>query len=95
MRISGSEVARRIGMTQPALSRRMTGDVPFDLDLLGRICDATGISFAYVTSGIRETPGPEGPGGGVVRHQGLEPRTRWLNALPSSAASETDWRAAA
>lgn len=31
----------------------------------------------------------------VVRHQGLEPRTRWLNALPSSSASEADWEAAA
>ena len=63
--ISVSEVARRLGMKQPALSRRMTGAVPFDLDLLGEICQATGISFAYVTSGIRETPSPEGPDGGA------------------------------
>ena len=63
-------------MTQQALSRRMTGEIPFDVNLLDEICTATGISFAFVTSGIRETPEPDGPGGNTVRHQGLEPRTR-------------------
>lgn len=31
-RMSGAELARRTGMKQPYLSRRMTGEVPFDLD---------------------------------------------------------------
>ena len=31
-----------------------------------------------------ENPRPDGPdGGSVVRHQGLEPRTRWFGAFPS------------
>lgn len=33
-RISVSEVARRINMTQGALSRRMTGNVEFGVDLI-------------------------------------------------------------
>ena len=65
-RISISEVARRIDMTQGALSRRMTGDVEFGLDLVGRICDATGVPFAYVTTGIREAPTGRGPDGGAT-----------------------------
>lgn len=61
-RISVSEVARRIGMTQAALSRRMTGHVEFGVDLLDQICEATGISFMFVTTGMKEAPaGPDGP----------------------------------
>ncbi|HMS75644.1 helix-turn-helix transcriptional regulator [Gordonia sp. (in: high G+C Gram-positive bacteria)] len=65
-RISVSEVARRIGMTQGALSRRMTGHVEFGIDLIGQICDETGISFMYVTTGLKKAPptGPDGPTGG-------------------------------
>lgn len=64
-RVSISEAARRIGMTQGALSRRMTGHVEFGVDLVDQLCDVTGASFVYVTTGIRETPvGPNGPDGG-------------------------------
>lgn len=63
-------------MTQAALSRRMTGDVEFGLDLIGRICEATEISFAYVVTGIRETPAPGGPDGG------MESRLRESNSRP-------------
>lgn len=31
-----------------------------------------------------ENPHPEGPGGGTVRHQGFEPRTRWYVENPST-----------
>lgn len=66
LRISISEVARRIDMTQGALSRRMTGHVEFTLDLIDQICEATGISFTYITTGIKETPAsPDGPDGGL------------------------------
>lgn len=62
-------------MTQGTLSRRMTGEVEFGVDLVDRVCEATGISFVYVTTGIRETPaGPNGPDGGPqeVRPERLE-----------------------
>lgn len=36
-RISAAELARRTGMKQPYISRRMTGDVAWDIDDLERI----------------------------------------------------------
>lgn len=77
-RVSISEAARRVGMTQGALSRRMTGHVEFGVDLIDQLCLATGASYTYVTTGIRETPaGPDGPdgGNGDVRPKGFEPLT--------------------
>ena len=63
-RISISEVARRIGTTQQKLSRRMTGLTAWDVNELDEVCEAAGVSFDYVTTGIREVPTPRGPDGG-------------------------------
>ena len=35
-----------------------------------------------------ENPHPEGPGGGTVRHQGLEPRTHWYEQTGRSQQLE-------
>ena len=44
------------------------------------IAMATGVDLTWLQTG--ETPaGSDLDGGGVVRHQGLEPRTRWFGAL--------------
>jgi DNA-binding Xre family transcriptional regulator len=56
--ISVAEVARRLGVTQQKLSRRMTGHTPFDVDELDAICRAASISFDYITTGIRAVPTP-------------------------------------
>ena len=41
---------------------------------------ATGVDLGWLETG--ETPAGDNPdGGGVVRHQGLEPRTRWFGVL--------------
>jgi transcriptional regulator with XRE-family HTH domain len=61
--ISVAEVARRLGVTQQKLSRRMTGQTPWDVDELDAVCRAAGISFDYVTTGIRAIPGPSGGDG--------------------------------
>lgn len=81
-RLSVSEIARRLGTTQQKLSRRMTGMTPWDVDELDDVCAAAGISFDYVTTGIREIPTPKGPdGGGVVEPpRGIEPLTYSLQA---------------
>lgn len=60
--ISDSEAARRAGISQDRMSRRMTGKTPFDVNDLDIICDALDISFEYVTTGIRALPGNPGPG---------------------------------
>ncbi len=78
-RVSASTIAREIGMTQQALSRRMVGKTPMTLGELEAVCQAATIDLAWVITGSGNTKpsGPEGPDGGdAVRHQGLEPRTR-------------------
>ena len=56
--ISIAEVARRLGVTQQKLSRRMTGQTPWDVDELDEVCRVAGVSFDYVTTGIRAIPEP-------------------------------------
>lgn len=62
--LSVSEVARRLGTTQQRLSRRMTGSTEWEITDLDEFCRRAGISFVYVTTGIREivshNPGPDG-----------------------------------
>lgn len=59
--ISDSEAARRAGISQDRMSRRMTGKTPFDVNDLDLISDALEISFDYVTTGIRALPvNPDG-----------------------------------
>ena len=45
-RMSASELGRRIGVTQPYISRRLTGEIAFDLDDLQRIADAMEVTIA-------------------------------------------------
>lgn len=45
-RISGSELARRIGVSQPYLHRRISGEIPFDIDDLARVAEALNVTIA-------------------------------------------------
>jgi transcriptional regulator with XRE-family HTH domain len=54
--LSGSEAARRVGLTQAFMSRRLTGHVSFHIDELDLICTRLGISYEYVTTGMRPLP---------------------------------------
>lgn len=46
--MSGSELARRLGMTQPYLSRRLTGEVDFRIGELERIAEVLGVPVAQL-----------------------------------------------
>ena len=48
-----------------------------------RISERTGCDEYWLMTGKTNGPHPAGPDGGVVRRQGLEPRTRWLTACPA------------
>lgn len=50
-RMSASELARRSGMTQPYISRRLTGEIAFDVDDLERIAFALEVAPADLLSG--------------------------------------------
>ncbi|WP_207551473.1 helix-turn-helix domain-containing protein, partial [Mycobacteroides abscessus] len=65
-RIRYNELARAIGKSPQAISRRISGEIPWDVDELDRACESTGISYAYVTAGIRPVP-DGGPGGSSPR----------------------------
>jgi hypothetical protein len=74
--LSVSRVADRMGKTQQMLSRRMTGQKSWPIMELHEFCSAAGISYVYVTTGIKEIPTPGGgPDGGGVRPKGFEPLT--------------------
>jgi len=54
-RMSGAELARQIGQTQPYLSRRLTGEVAIDVDDLAKIAQVLGVSpTALIGAGITE-----------------------------------------
>lgn len=80
LNLSVSEVARRTGLSQPALSRRMTGQLPFDVEELDLICQTLGISFDYIASGIRairEVPPPNPPpASSHIRRRGADKKVR-------------------
>ncbi|MBV0916086.1 MULTISPECIES: helix-turn-helix domain-containing protein [Mycobacteroides] len=58
--LSVSAVARKLGTTQARLSRRMTGETPWDVNELDEFCTQADISFIYVATGIK--PVPDAPG---------------------------------
>lgn len=69
-RMSASKLAPQVGMTQSALSRRLTGDVPFDVDELVAIAVVLDVPPArFFPRGAYESPRPDGPGGGQLPRQ--------------------------
>lgn len=66
-RISAAELARRTGMKQSTLARRMTGEIAFDLDDLELIANVLGVAVvdllprALRATMDRNSPRPERP----------------------------------
>ncbi len=67
--LKGAAAARRAGVTQAWMSRRLNGTVSFAVDELDMICDKLGLPFDYIVTGIRaiDTPGGPPPTGGGQR----------------------------
>lgn len=51
-RVTGLEVAARLGMTQSAWSRRHTGRTPFDVNEIAVLADVLGVSVADLFAGV-------------------------------------------
>ena len=87
-----NRVAKSVGAVQQRYSRRMTGKTPWPIDELYEFCNAAGISFAYVATGIR--PVPSGPNDGLLlprmdsNHQ--PPDLKNKTSLKASTHAETD-----
>lgn len=78
--MSQTAISAATGIKQQALSRRLLGTVPFDLNEIYAVCEAAGIDIFFVLTGRRETPRPGGPNEGLpddVRLKGFEPLTFW------------------
>jgi transcriptional regulator with XRE-family HTH domain len=67
--VKQAHLSQLLGVTQSAISARLHGRTPFDADEIGLLADFFGVSPADLVA----VP----PAGSDVRHQGLEPRTRW------------------
>lgn len=84
---NAKEAALACGISQASWrSWEVFGVLPRDLaGVCNKIHEGTGVNAVWLMTGIQVGP-PPGDGGGpaVVRHQGLEPRTRWLSENPSS-----------
>lgn len=57
-RLSMSKVAKMVGLSQTAFSRRMTGVLPFTVTELDHICTVLGIERDYILTGARILPAP-------------------------------------
>lgn len=56
-RISAAELARRTGLKQSTLARRMTGETAFDVDDLELIAEVLGVSVADLLPGYAREAG--------------------------------------
>lgn len=77
-----TQLAERIGMSRGGLAKIEQGKSAPRRTTLIAISFATGVSLEWLETG--ETPAGDSPDGGSgVRHQGIEPRTHWLRAIPA------------
>lgn len=90
-RMSAAELARRAGLKQPYVSRRMTGETAFDLDDLEVIANALGVKVSDLirdadTGGqdIARYPAMAGRGmSDATRPKGGRPKNRPDGAAPA------------
>lgn len=78
--ITRAEVAEYIGIRPETMSRYLSGKSKFPTSALRLIALRTGVPFEWLKTGEPPSPG-DGDGGSAVRHQGLEPRTRWFGVI--------------
>lgn len=80
-----TQLGERLGSSRRTVSRIETGSkVPTRAELIAWAF-ATGVDLQWLETG--EAPSPDGDGAPTVRHQGLEPRTRWFVASAGQAAA--------
>jgi transcriptional regulator with XRE-family HTH domain len=81
------DLQKALGLSQSAVSKRLRGVTPFDVNELDEIARFFGMSLAELIKEADE-PRPNGPTSagrrsrGSVRREGIEPPTRWLSNFP-------------
>lgn len=59
--IAGQDVARAIGMSQSAFSRRLTGEKEFTITEVATLADVLGVRFVWLVAGEGPRFDPNGP----------------------------------
>lgn len=77
-RISVNRLPRLLGKSQSYWSRRVTAEQPMDVDDLAALASLMNVPLSRFFGGTDENPHPDGPDGGTVRREGIEPPTRWF-----------------
>ena len=67
-RIRQSQLARGVGMSTTALSRRLAGVHPFDIDELQRIASYLGVPVTALVEDVKLTPGDASHGALTARY---------------------------
>lgn len=86
LQISQAKAAAVLGIAQQSLNRKVRGVTPFTLDELDALAGTIRMPAYRVLQAayeLAETQDASASGlgeSGMVRHQGLEPRTRWFGA---------------
>lgn len=89
--LSQIELADRMGVSRRTIGNAETGAKIPRRPTLAAWSLATGVPLAWLETGEAPSPG-DGDGAPIVRHQGLEPRTRWLGASAGQEGSVTPLR---
>ena len=75
-----TELAAELGISRGTVTNYERGHVKPRKAVVMAWAMRTGVPVEWITSQGAESPRTDGPGGGTVRHQGLEPRTHWFGA---------------
>jgi len=85
--VSVQEMADELGMNRNSLSRWLNDRAVPRRVIVKQWALRTGVPYEWIATGrVDESPRPGDPDGGGVRHQGLEPRTRWFGVSDLGAA---------
>lgn len=91
--VSRAEMADYLGVGQSTVTSWTTDRIVPGLQTQRLWALRCGVGLEWLQGVEQRTPHPDGPdGGSEVRHQGLEPRTRWLSAIDSINLVEIDFR---
>ena len=85
LRVAGlntTEMAEYLGVQRTTINTWTSGRIKPSIATLRAWAMATGVPFEWLRDG-----GLYDSASGGVRHQGLEPRTRWLRAVPADSKS--------
>ena len=85
-----TELAHDIGISRQTVTNYEKGYVHPRKATVMAWAMRCGVPPSWILSKGAESPRTDGPGGGSVRHQGLEPRTHWFGASPAGEIRHDD-----